>query len=127
MTERETAEIQAGRSFSLAIPHSVAASPFSQTGGNNGPAWLSFLVREANMLRNQAGTLVEKPSGTRRSWWVGDLFNIGGRAQRRPFLQRSESRMKGGRVIYSCQLPYLWQVFPHSKQGKKNPEEGSLS
>ena len=67
-TEKETAEIQAGRAFSLAIPHSVTASLFSQTGGNNGPVQLGFLVREPSMLQNQAGMLAEKPSGTRRSW-----------------------------------------------------------
>ena len=30
------------------------------------------------VLWNQAGTLAEKPSGTRRSWWIGDLFNTSG-------------------------------------------------
>ena len=30
------------------------------------------------VLWNQAGTLVEKPSGTWRSWWIRDLFNTGG-------------------------------------------------
>ena len=32
----------------------------------------------ATVLRNQAGTLVEKPGSTRRSWWIGDLVNTGG-------------------------------------------------
>ena len=76
-TERETAKIQAGRAFSFTIPRSITALLFSQTGGNNGPVQLDFLVREPNMLRNHAGTLAEKPSGTRRSWWIGDLFNTG--------------------------------------------------
>ena len=34
-TKRETAEIQAGHDFSLAIPCSATTSPFSQTGANN--------------------------------------------------------------------------------------------
>ena len=48
-TERETAEIQSGCAFSLAAPRSVTASPFSQTGGNSGPARLGFPVREPNV------------------------------------------------------------------------------
>ena len=43
-TERETAEYQAGHAFSVAIPHSVTALPFSQTSGNNG------LVRLGNQM-----------------------------------------------------------------------------
>ena len=77
-TEQETAKLQAGCSLFLAIPHSITTSPFSQIGGNNGPAWLGLLVREPNLLWNQAGTLAEKPTSTQRSWWIRDLFNIGG-------------------------------------------------
>ena len=77
-TKWETAEIQTGGAFSLAIPRSVTALLFSQTGGKNGPAWLGFPVTEPSMLWNQAGMLAEKPSGTGRSWCIGDLFNICG-------------------------------------------------
>ena len=52
-TEGETVEIQAGLAFSVVIPHSVTALSFSQTGGNNGPSRLGFLVREPNMLRTR--------------------------------------------------------------------------
>ena len=74
-TKQETVEIEAGHTFSLEIHHSVTASLFSQTGGNNWPEWLGLLVREPNMLPKQAGMLAEKPSGTRRSWWIGGVFN----------------------------------------------------
>ena len=78
LTKHETAEIQAGRTFSLAIPHYVTASLFFQTGGNNGPVQLGFLVREPNMLQNQAGVLAKKNQAALRSWWIRDLFDTGG-------------------------------------------------
>ena len=37
------------------------------------PFWSCALWKQ-----NEAGMLVEKPSGTRRSWSIGDLFNTGG-------------------------------------------------
>ena len=40
-------------------------------------SWVSWSGNQPNMLRNQAGTLAEKPSGTRRSWWIGDLTPAG--------------------------------------------------
>ena len=52
-TELETAEIQPGCAFSLVIPCSITPLPFSQTGGNIGPAWLSFPVREQICYRTR--------------------------------------------------------------------------
>ena len=33
---------------------------------------------EDALLQKQARTLADKPRGTRRSWWIGDLFNTSG-------------------------------------------------
>ena len=68
VTQRETAKIQAGCTFSTAIPHSVTALPFSQTGGNNGPVRLGFPVRELNVMETGLDHPAEEPSNTRRSW-----------------------------------------------------------
>ena len=77
-TEWETAEYQAGHTFSFVIPSTITASPFSQTGGNNGPVQLGFLVREPNVMEPGLDHPVEEPSGTRRSWKEGGLFHTGG-------------------------------------------------
>ena len=78
VTQWETAEIQAGRTFSLAIPPSVTASPFFETGGNNGTAWLGFLVREPNVMETGLDHPEEEPGSTQRSWWIGVLFYTSG-------------------------------------------------
>ena len=67
VTQRETAKIQAGSAFSTAIPHSVTASPFSQTGSNSGPVQLGFPVRAPNVTETGLDHPAEEPSGTRRS------------------------------------------------------------
>ena len=51
-----------------------AQSPMQARAMRSWPGWSQTL----NLFRNQAGTLVEKPSSTRRSWWIRDLFYTGG-------------------------------------------------
>ena len=48
------------------------------------------------------------------------------RAQRRPFLQRSERRMQVRRVTYSCQPPYLWG-FLRTRPTKEEAPGGRVS
>ena len=77
-TEWETAEDQAGHAFSVAIPHSVTTSLFSQTSGNNGPVQLGFLVREPNVMESGLDHPAEELSGPQRSWKAGALFHTSG-------------------------------------------------
>ena len=77
-TEQETAKIQAGCAFSTAIPHSITASLFSQTGGNNEPAQLGFLVMEPNVMETGLDHPEEEPSDTWRSCKERGLFYTGG-------------------------------------------------
>lgn len=52
-------------------PCSVTAPPLSPNQWpHNGPVCLGFVVREPGL-----GRLTEEPSGTRRSWRTGGLFN----------------------------------------------------
>ena len=74
------------------------------------------------LLRNQAGTLAEKPSGTRRSWWIGDLFNTG-RLRGDPFLQRSEPWAQAWGTIYSPLLPHSTLVVIWRTQQARQEEE----
>ena len=50
-------------------------SPYKHTSVLKGCFRVS---KRLKMLWNQAGTPAEKPSGTRRSWWIRYVFNTGG-------------------------------------------------
>ena len=78
------------------------------------------------LLWDQAGTLAEKPSGTQRSWWIRDLFNTG-RLKGDHFSKdlSTECKWEGSFIVVSFHICAGFQV--HSKQRKKNLEEGSLS
>jgi len=65
--------------------------------------------------------VTEEPSGTRRSWRTGGLFNAG--RLRGECLQRSEPRAQTKGAIYTLLLPHTWH-FGRMREAGQGEEPG---